>query len=684
MTINEVFKNILHVLGFDEKNPAVFEYIDTMNMRISIPLALYTLVVEYFMYNRSVFLWGLISKKMYHMAFYALGFAAVQLLVVALLYVSGKYKNAIVCRISLYFYLFACFTIGQIIATYDYSVGKQAFVFLPMVAWAFALVLMFPLVSIVGGYLSFILIPEIANTRVILSDYVNRVLLVFAVMIVIVSIVRWIDQLGNGRNSVKVQNMNDMLKEISLKDELTGIKNRYGLHADYENIIGRKLVVMMLDIDDFKYYNDTYGHDTGDEVLKHMASTLCATFGKDSVYRFGGDEFLVILPEWDQVRVLSALAEWKTRFHVFDYEGKKLHLGSTAGYTYGFCRNEEDIRKMVSIADARLYDGKMTHKGSSIGCEFDPDRPVDDGTLKKMESALRSGEMDTLTKLPNMMYFRSKADLLADVVRTSGKNPVVAYLNLTNFNNYNRKYGFEAGDNILLMTANILSEKFKGDLVCRFTDDHFTVLTTRNGIEEKLQAISEEIQKNSGESNLSLRAGLYEVEDESVEISQACEGARKAMEMTAGNELFHWYDDEMHRMLEMKQYIQDNFDKALENGWFDLVYQPIIRSANKFVCGMETLPRWNDPEHGIIEPEEYVPILEESHQILKHDLFVLDHAIQDFFTFRDAGYSAVPFVLNLSYRDFDREDMVEKIVEMTKDIDHSMVHFDISASAISS
>ena len=233
------------------------------------------------------------------------------------------------------------------------------------------------------------------------------------------------------------------------------------------------------------------------------------------------------------------------------------------------------------------------------------------------------------------------------------------------------------------MVANILTEKFKSELVCRFTDDHFTILTTRNELEEKLRKIAEEIQRNSGEASVSLNAGLYEVEDVGIDISRACENARQAMENVSGGELFYWYDEEMHHKQEMKQYIQDNFVKALENDWFDVVYQPIIRSVNGFVCGMETLPRWNDPEHGIIEPEVYVPILEESHQILEHDLFVLDHAIKDFFAFRDAGYSPVPFVMNLSFRDFDREDMVEKIVEMTKDIDHSMVHFDINASAVS-
>ena len=682
MEFKNAINKFLHLLGFDERNPDVLAYIDSVNMRISIPLAIYTLVIEKFMYNRTVLLWHLISKRMYNLAFIILAICSVQLLVVAILYVTGKKRNTKLSRISLHIFVFSCFIVGQMIATYDYSIGKQAFIFLPMVAWVFALLLLNPVVSVLGVYFSFFLIPSVANARIELSTYVERTLMAFAVMILIVSLVRWIDQIGSARNAAKIQKMNDALREISLKDELTGIKNRYGLRQDFDRFLKHNLVVVMSDIDDFKYYNDSYGHETGDEVLKHMAKTLCTIFGRDAVYRFGGDEFLLVLPDWDQVQVMHALAEWKAIFHNFEHEGKMLRLGSTSGYTYGFCNDTTDMRRMISTADARLYDGKMTHKGGSLGCVYDPNQTSNDDSLKKMENALRSGEMDSLTKLPNMMYFRTKADLTADILRSSGKQPILAYFNLTNFKNYNRKHGLEAGDNLLITFGSILSEKFKDGLVCRFADDHFAVLTIANDIEKSIEEIAEEIHKWGGSSNLSVKTGLYELSDGTIDVSSACDYARQAMSSTKGNRLWHWYDDEMRRSMEQKQYIMDNFDKALKNGWIDVAYQPIIRSVNKYVCGMETLPRWNDPVHGIIEPDVYVPVLEESRQIFVHDLFVLKHAVNDFLEFKKSKYPVLPLVMNLSYRDFDREEIIDEILEITKDIEHRMIHFDLSASAV--
>ena len=190
MEFKNAINKFLHLLGFDERNPDVLAYIDSVNMRISIPLAIYTLVIEKFMYNRTVLLWHLISKRMYNLAFIILAICSVQLLVVAILYVTGKKRNTKLSRISLHIFVFSCFIVGQMIAVYDYSIGKQAFIFLPMVAWVFALLLLNPVVSVLGVYFSFFLIPSVANARIELSTYVERTLMAFAVMILIVSLVR--------------------------------------------------------------------------------------------------------------------------------------------------------------------------------------------------------------------------------------------------------------------------------------------------------------------------------------------------------------------------------------------------------------------------------------------------------------------------------------------------------------
>ena len=82
---------------------------------------------------------------------------------------------------------------------------------------------------------------------------------------------------------------------MAFKDELTGIPSRRAL-MQYVQTMGRKYTVVMSDIDHFKKFNDTYGHDVGDEVLKLVASKLANVSGGGKTFRFGGEEFIMLFP----------------------------------------------------------------------------------------------------------------------------------------------------------------------------------------------------------------------------------------------------------------------------------------------------------------------------------------------------------------------------------------------------
>lgn len=81
--------------------------------------------------------------------------------------------------------------------------------------------------------------------------------------------------------------------ELAFNDRLTSIPGRLALESDLK-LLGRKYTIAMLDIDHFKSFNDTYGHDTGDDVLRLVASKLRDISGKAKVYRYGGEEFTVL------------------------------------------------------------------------------------------------------------------------------------------------------------------------------------------------------------------------------------------------------------------------------------------------------------------------------------------------------------------------------------------------------
>ena len=81
--------------------------------------------------------------------------------------------------------------------------------------------------------------------------------------------------------------------ELAFKDRLTDIPGRLALESDLRHL-GKRYTIAMLDIDHFKSFNDTYGHETGDDVLKLVASRMKQVGGRAKVYRYGGEEFTVL------------------------------------------------------------------------------------------------------------------------------------------------------------------------------------------------------------------------------------------------------------------------------------------------------------------------------------------------------------------------------------------------------
>jgi GGDEF domain-containing protein len=82
---------------------------------------------------------------------------------------------------------------------------------------------------------------------------------------------------------------------MAFRDDLTGIPSRRALNECLHGI-GRRYTVAMLDVDHFKRFNDTYGHDVGDQVLKMVARKILAVGGGGKAYRYGGEEFTVLFP----------------------------------------------------------------------------------------------------------------------------------------------------------------------------------------------------------------------------------------------------------------------------------------------------------------------------------------------------------------------------------------------------
>ncbi len=158
-------------------------------------------------------------------------------------------------------------------------------------------------------------------------------------------------------------------KELSTRDELTGLFNRRHFFDHLEKEVQRArryrrvFALLLLDLDDFKRYNDTHGHLQGDEALKEVARLLLATTRRaDVVARFGGEEFVILLPEVTAPGGAVAAEKIRAAIAKHPFAGRSSQPGGLMTVTIGvaaYPADAEDGLELVDLADRAMYVGKQ-------------------------------------------------------------------------------------------------------------------------------------------------------------------------------------------------------------------------------------------------------------------------------------------------------------------------------------
>jgi len=179
-----------------------------------------------------------------------------------------------------------------------------------------------------------------------------------------------------------LQHSLEAIRAESLTDPLTGLGNRKYFDRAFEIAVrtalanGEPLSLLMFDIDHFKSFNDSYGHLTGDQVLRLVAMTLKQTIkGQDITARYGGEEFAVVLPSTGLRQALTVADH--IRRAVMAKELKKKSTGEILGRVtisvgVSLLKPGDDTDSLLERADACLYSAKRNGRNRAI-CEVDPE-----------------------------------------------------------------------------------------------------------------------------------------------------------------------------------------------------------------------------------------------------------------------------------------------------------------------
>lgn len=162
---------------------------------------------------------------------------------------------------------------------------------------------------------------------------------------------------------------NENLHKASITDTLTGIGNRLALRLDYENYQNHEVCVVLIDIDDFKGVNDNYGHDVGDLMLVMTAKLISNVFGREACYRYGGDEFLVIVADPDMeecIAKIRSLIDKRPEILMFN---DKVYTNYSVGYHFAQVGDSTELRDLLTEADGYMYEAKRAGKNRISGDE---------------------------------------------------------------------------------------------------------------------------------------------------------------------------------------------------------------------------------------------------------------------------------------------------------------------------
>ncbi|MEL6750678.1 MAG: PleD family two-component system response regulator [Pseudomonadota bacterium] len=188
---------------------------------------------------------------------------------------------------------------------------------------------------------------------------------------------------ARARTQVRRKRMSDALRdsvtttmEMAVKDPLTGLNNRRYFDTHMSTLItnarkaNKPLSLIVLDIDHFKAVNDTYGHAAGDAVLKEFSERICKTVrGPDLACRFGGEEFVVALPDID--RALGEVVANRMRTSICDHPfiidggAQQIDVTVSAGIA-SLEASDETIQKVLERADEALYDAKRAGRNQVV------------------------------------------------------------------------------------------------------------------------------------------------------------------------------------------------------------------------------------------------------------------------------------------------------------------------------
>jgi len=392
-----------------------------------------------------------------------------------------------------------------------------------------------------------------------------------------------------------------------------------------------------------------------------------------------GQHYTLLVHEDDRERARFAFAERRTGGRASENIEIRLRCKED-----GF--RHFDNRFIVAMLSATgIYDAEQPTSAQRFMGTYGVARDITERKRTEEKISFQAYH-DLLTNLPNRVLFRDRLELaLAHARRRNGLVGVM-FIDLDRFKLVNDTYGQAEGDQLLIDFAQRLKNCLRaGDTLSRLGGDEFTVLLPDLAHTHDAAGVAEKIREDLCEpfriggqdfrATVSLGISIFPRDGDNVETLLRNADLAMYQVKSRGKDGYGFFSVDMSKDHRERIDLENDLRRAVENREFVLHYQPQVCLRSQRTFGFEALLRWQHPTQGLLLPSRFIDLAEEIGLIHQISDWVLEEGCRQLAQWDAAGHTDLRLALNLSARDFERKDLVERVAA-------APAAFDIAADRI--
>ncbi|SOC37338.1 EAL domain-containing protein [Ureibacillus acetophenoni] len=431
----------------------------------------------------------------------------------------------------------------------------------------------------------------------------------------------------------------------------------------------------ILDHDDYHLIKVQSGEDALKYLLKHDVALILLDVQMPGLDGYSTAKIIKAREKTKHVPILFITANYLDSEHVF--------MGYTVGAIDYILKPFDPIilaSKVERFVELYKLRKQLEHQTNTL--------------IEKNNVIQYLANHDSLTELPNRRYFYEL--LIAQVNEAKLKNETfsVMILDLDRFKYVNDSLGHVIGDNLLIEVAKRLYSSTRAeDFIARVGGDEFYIILPNSDRDQSIKLAENILDSfknpfliDKYEFYITSCIGLaifpYDAEDSNSLIQKADAALYRAKEQ--GKNKYNVFHSGMNIQSYRSFLLQNDLRKAIDNNEFFLVYQPKVNIHSGQVKSAEALLRWKHPVWGLIPPNEFIPLAEESGLIFEIDQWVFKNVCKQIQTWNNNQVEYIRIAVNLSAKHFVEKNFIQNIIQVIDEfqIETMQLEFEITETAL--